>query len=48
LRLQAKPEKKIKYGKATQFENNAEARNLPYPPGFQLVIGQRCFNRALA
>ncbi|KAJ6546948.1 hypothetical protein B0H19DRAFT_1163158 [Mycena capillaripes] len=42
------PEKKIKYGKATQFENNAEARNLPYPPRFQLVIGKRCFNRALA
>ncbi|KAJ7853644.1 hypothetical protein B0H14DRAFT_3865710 [Mycena olivaceomarginata] len=46
--FETKPEKKIKYGKATQFENNAEARNLPYPPGFQLVIGQRCFNRALA
>ncbi|KAJ7915556.1 hypothetical protein B0H13DRAFT_2000210 [Mycena leptocephala] len=41
-------EKKIKYGKATQFENNAEARNLPYPPRFELVIGRRCFNRALA
>ncbi|KAK7006759.1 DUF4211 domain-containing protein [Favolaschia claudopus] len=43
-----KPEKGIKYGKATRFENNAEARNLPYPPGFELVIGQRCFNRAMA
>ncbi|KAF8191478.1 hypothetical protein K438DRAFT_891524 [Mycena galopus ATCC 62051] len=43
-----KPEKKIKYGKATQFENNAEARSLPYPPSFELIIGQRCFNRALA
>ncbi|KAJ7684538.1 hypothetical protein DFH06DRAFT_1155944 [Mycena polygramma] len=42
------PEKKIKYGKATQFENNAEARNLPYPPRFELIIGRRCFNRALA
>ncbi|KAJ7491204.1 hypothetical protein FB451DRAFT_634280 [Mycena latifolia] len=42
------PEKKIKYGKATSFENNAEARNLPYPPRFELIIGARCFNRALA
>ncbi|KAJ7460921.1 hypothetical protein B0H11DRAFT_2057406 [Mycena galericulata] len=42
------PEKKIKYGKATSFENNAEARNLPYPPRFKLIIGARCFNRALA
>lgn len=42
------PEKKIKYGKATSFENNAEARNLPYPPRFGLVIGARCFKRALA
>ncbi|KAJ7778612.1 hypothetical protein DFH07DRAFT_535175 [Mycena maculata] len=42
------PEKKIKYGKATQFENNAEARSLPYPPRFELIIGKRCFNRALA
>ncbi|KAJ6500619.1 hypothetical protein C8R45DRAFT_1092703 [Mycena sanguinolenta] len=46
--FERKPEKKIKYGKATQFENNAEARSLPYPPQFELVIGQRCFNRALA
>ncbi|KAJ7611603.1 hypothetical protein FB45DRAFT_1118682 [Roridomyces roridus] len=42
------PEKKIKYSRQTSFENNAEARNLPYPPGFTLVIGARCFNRALA
>ncbi|KAJ7118814.1 hypothetical protein C8R44DRAFT_789348 [Mycena epipterygia] len=42
------PEKKIKYGKATSFQNNAEARNLPYPPRFELIIGARCFNRALA
>ncbi|KAJ7184382.1 hypothetical protein C8R46DRAFT_459267 [Mycena filopes] len=46
--FQAKPEKHIKYGKATSFENNAEARNLPYPPGFELIIGKRCFNRAVA
>ncbi|KAJ7261274.1 hypothetical protein B0H12DRAFT_1106060 [Mycena haematopus] len=46
--FEPKPEKKIKYGKATQFENNAEARSLPYPPNFELIIGQRCFNRALA
>ncbi|KAF7359218.1 DUF4211 domain-containing protein [Mycena sanguinolenta] len=46
--FERKSEKKIKYGKATQFENNAEARSLPYPPQFELVIGQRCFNRALA
>ncbi|KAJ6620271.1 hypothetical protein B0H10DRAFT_2022051 [Mycena sp. CBHHK59/15] len=42
------PEKKIKYGKKTQFENSAEAPNRPYPPDFQLIIGERCFNRALA
>ncbi|KAJ7677238.1 hypothetical protein B0H17DRAFT_1079621 [Mycena rosella] len=42
------PEKKMKYGKATSFENNAEARNLPYPPRFELIVGARCFNRALA
>ncbi|KAJ6606380.1 hypothetical protein DFH09DRAFT_7295 [Mycena vulgaris] len=42
------PEKKMKYGRATKFANNAEARNLPYPPRFELVIGKRCFHRALA
>ncbi|KAJ7273029.1 hypothetical protein C8J57DRAFT_1316334 [Mycena rebaudengoi] len=40
--------KKIKYSKQTQFENNAEARNLPYPPKFPLTVGVRCYNRALA
>ncbi|KAJ7221691.1 hypothetical protein GGX14DRAFT_430690 [Mycena pura] len=46
--FQNKSEKDIKFGKKTSFENNAEARNLPYPPRFELVIGQRCFDRALA
>ncbi|KAF7305173.1 DUF4211 domain-containing protein [Mycena kentingensis (nom. inval.)] len=43
-----KKEKGLKYGTKTSFENNAEARNLPYPPGFKLAIGKRCFNRTLA
>ncbi|KAJ7168287.1 hypothetical protein C8R43DRAFT_1121453 [Mycena crocata] len=46
--FQDMPEKKVRYGKATTFGNNAEAPNLPYPPRFELVIGTRCFNRALA
>ncbi|CAK5280979.1 unnamed protein product [Mycena citricolor] len=43
-----KKEKGLRYGKKTQFENNAEAPNLPYPPDFELTIGKRCFNRAVA
>ncbi|KAJ7063560.1 hypothetical protein C8F01DRAFT_1133505 [Mycena amicta] len=46
--FQKKKEKGLKYGTQTSFENNAEARNLPYPPQFKLYIGKRCFNRALA
>ncbi|KAF7294654.1 DUF4211 domain-containing protein [Mycena indigotica] len=46
--FQKKKERGIKYGTRTSFENNAEARNLPYPPQFKLFIGARCFRRATA
>nr|GAT59376.1 predicted protein [Mycena chlorophos] len=46
--FQKKKEVGLKYGTQTSFENNAEARNLPYPPKFKLYIGARCFKRATA
>ncbi|KAJ7684532.1 hypothetical protein DFH06DRAFT_10010 [Mycena polygramma] len=44
------PEKDMEYEKDTteDFENSAQADQLLYPPGFRLVVGARCVQRAAA
>jgi hypothetical protein len=46
--IQDKTERKKseEYTRLTYFDNNAEAPNKPYPPGFKLYVGEKCIIKA--